>query len=67
MSEKRIMACGCEHGMKCTKVSVCRMDDEVRQARQDVINEIRDWQEIGSLSDEQFKAIEALVTKLEAA
>ena len=59
------MSCGCEHGMKCTKVTACRMDDEIRQARQDVINEIRDWPWIDSLSDKDFKEFEALLARLE--
>lgn len=61
------MICGCEHGEKCTKVSACRMADEVKQARQDMIDEILTWMNQADLTRYQTFAIEDLIEHLEEA
>lgn len=61
------MICGCEHGEKCAKVSACRMTDEVKQARQDVIDEVRQWASDNPLEIETYLLLNALLDKMEAA
>jgi len=57
------MTCGCEYGTKCTKVSTCHLEDAIRQALQDAINEVREWN--FSLS-EPSAVLEELLESMEA-